>query len=90
MSDEFDGYVTQYALTAGIQPMRLRPTNASRDMVQPVPAQWGVFYHGEGKNWHRTYESARKRAEEMRKVKIASLRKSLAKLEALTFPEKVP
>ncbi len=90
MSDEFDGYVTQYALTAGIQPMRLRVTGVSDDMAQQVPHQWGVYYHGEGKNWHRTYESARKRAEEMRKAKIASVKKSLAKLEAMTFPENAP
>ena len=44
---------------------------------------WRECVHG--KDWHRTPESALARAEEMRKAKIASLKKSIAKLEAMTF-----
>jgi hypothetical protein len=43
------------------------------------------YAHGEGRQWHRTQESALARAESMRKAKIASLRKSIARLEALSF-----
>lgn len=85
MSDEFDGYVTKYALTAGIQKMRLVATHD--DMVRRVGAGLWDLYHGEGREWHRTYESARQRAEAMRDAKIKSLRKSLDKMQALTFSE---
>jgi hypothetical protein len=37
------------------------------------------------KDWHRTPEAALARAEEMRRDKIASLKKILAKLEAIKF-----
>ena len=45
----------------------------------------GQTAHGEGKDWHRTKESAVKRAENMRAAKIASMRKSIAKLEKMTW-----
>lgn len=41
--------------------------------------------HGEGRDWHRTYEAAARRASAMRDYKIASHKAKLAKLEALTF-----
>ena len=43
------------------------------------------YLYGEGKEWHRTRESALARAEVMRRAKIASVRKQLARLEALRF-----
>jgi hypothetical protein len=43
------------------------------------------YFHGEGRNWHRTPEGAKAKAEAMRKAKIASLKKQLAKLESLSF-----
>lgn len=86
-------YVTRYALTEGIQRYENAEhcvgTNPGMVRVRgagPLP----LFLHGEGKDWHRTPESALKRAEQMRQAKIASLKKQLAKLEKLTFdvPEK--
>lgn len=38
-----------------------------------------------GNEWHRTPEAALARAEDMRAKKIASLRKSIAKLESIVF-----
>jgi hypothetical protein len=49
---------------------------------------WCDYFHAEGKEWHRTREGAEARAEAMRVAKIASLRKQIAKLEAMTFEEK--
>jgi len=45
------------------------------------------YAHGEGNDWHRSAKQALERAEDMRKKKIASLRKSIAKLEAMNFDE---
>lgn len=44
-----------------------------------------VYYHGEDKHWHRTRESAVKRANDMRDAKIKSLEKSIAKLKKMEF-----
>lgn len=44
-----------------------------------------AYVHGEGKNWHYTKEEAELKARSMRSNKIASLKKQLAKIEALKF-----
>lgn len=86
MSDVFEGYVTKSALSAGIQRKRLKQCDPP-SMAEDADAQpWG-FYHGEGREWHRTWESAVARAEEMRKAKLASLRKSIAKLEKMEWKQ---
>lgn len=55
--------------------------------VDPFP----IYYHGEGNDWHRTKESAIAKAEEMRKKKIASLKKQIEKLEKMEFKNnKIP
>jgi len=78
-------WITKYALTDGIVLVEAETTH-SADMITYRPGSWGKQYaHGEGREWHRTPESALKRAEEMRTKKIASLRKSIAKLEAMKF-----
>lgn len=46
-----------------------------------------TYYHEEGKEWHRTKESAIAKAEEMRKKKIASLQKQIKKLENINFEQ---
>lgn len=82
MTETFTGYITKYALTAGVREAILQEDDTP-GMVRQVGAGYHVYYHG--KDWHRTREDAIKRAEEMREAKIKSLRKSLAKLEALNF-----
>ena len=82
-------YVTKYALTSGVQQVEAEEPNArygGRMITNSRNALDG--YHGEGIEWHRTPEAAFARAEEMRKAKIASLRKIIAKLEKLTFEVK--
>lgn len=79
-------WITKYALTAGIRLVDAELSSSSPNMVSYGNVGYGSQYaHGEGKDWHLTPESALKRAEEMRKKKLASMRKSMAKLEALTF-----
>lgn len=76
-------WITQYALTNGIEEMEAEQCDNAK-MVE-VRGEYTGYYHGEGKNWHRTKEGAIKRAEDMRVMKIVSLKRSIAKLEALKF-----
>ena len=43
------------------------------------------YFHGEGREWHRTKESAIDKAEEMRKKKIETMKKQIEKLEKMEF-----
>lgn len=71
---------TKYALTRGIveqEAIQVSMTTVKNGVVS--------YLHGEGKEWHRTQESAVIRAEEMRTKKIAQIKRKIAKLEAMTF-----
>lgn len=85
MEEIFDGYVTKYALTEGVQKKKLVGTRGE-GLVHVVGESY-PYYHGEGREWHRTRESALEQAEKMRKKKIASLKKQIAKLEKLNFEQ---
>ncbi|MFO0449690.1 MAG: hypothetical protein ACK52I_13715 [Pseudomonadota bacterium] len=77
---------SKYALTEGLieqEGEEYGEVGSSIVRVGSLPRQ--EYLHGEGKQWHRTRESALARAEVMRKVKIASVRRQLARLEALRF-----
>ena len=91
MADEQEGtsgtfkvWITKYALTDGIRLIEAKQSSQYLDMMSYGEGAYD-HAHGEGREWHRTPESALRRAEEMRKKKLASLRKSIAKLEAMTF-----
>ena len=74
-------YITKYALTSGIEEIEVELCSDSmvRDMAH------SRYFHGDGKDWHRSLESAKTKAEEMRNKKIASLKKQIDKLERLEF-----
>lgn len=79
-------YVTKYALTSGI----LKLEAEVDDSVATVRGNrnkgtYDQWFHGEGKDWHRTWESALARAEEMRIRKLQSLDKKMKKIGALEF-----
>lgn len=81
-------FITKYALTTGIfEVSESQFDNRGEGMLSGRQSSSHVteFFHGEGKEWHRTKELAIARAEELRKAKIASLKKTLAKIEALDF-----
>ena len=86
----FKVYITKYALTSGIfecevkQCLNSVPNGSMVAELRPA-GMLVVCYHGEGRDWHRTKESALEKAEEMRASKIASVKKALAKLERLKF-----
>ena len=85
--DRFDAWITSYALTGGIKLMAGEVSQNYPDMFCCVSsdtnAMVGLYFHGN--NWHRTSAAALARAEQMRKGKIISLQKSIAKMEALKF-----
>ncbi len=76
-------FITKYALTAGIQEVDAEDCSS----IAPEMISVGKYshFHGEGREWHRTIELARLRAEAMREAKIVSLTKQIAKLEKMKF-----
>lgn len=76
-------WITKYALTSGIIEMEGEITNSGS--LYDMNAGFPTYYHGEGREWHRTKESAIAKAEEMRQKKIASLKKQIEKLEKMKF-----
>lgn len=75
-------WITKYALTQGIFEKEVREGIDGSAVYGETLYE---SYHGEGKQWHRTKESAIKRAEEMRKDKIERLKKQIKKLERMRF-----
>lgn len=71
---------SKYALAEGLIEQEGEEVGNSMVMVGMLQ-----YLHGEGKERHRTRKDAAARAEVMRKAKIASVRKQLARLEALRF-----
>ena len=81
-------WITKYALTKGIFVIDAKVCErVSDDMIENVGPDAGPFpyYHGEGRDWHRTEFAAVSRANQMRDYKILSLKKQLARLEKLKF-----
>ena len=74
-------WITKYALTTGI-------SEADATQCADNAVAWhrnGYMYWYNKPDWHLTKEEALARAEQMRVARIASLKKSIAKLEALKF-----
>lgn len=76
-------WVTKYALTQGIQTYETGVTVVGHHMVKiRIPGTFDEFFHkGE---WFESEEEAIAKATEMRDAKIASIRKKLFALKALT------
>lgn len=84
-NERIKAWITKYALTDGITVV---DAEVCHDINSGMIAYGDVGYgsqHAHGKDWHRTPEAALARAEDMRKAKIASLRKSIEKMERMTF-----
>lgn len=76
-------WITKYALTKGILEVDGEIcADTSTEMVKYGGYQ---YVHREGRDWHRTRESAIARAEVMRKTKIAALTKHAQKLRGMRF-----
>jgi hypothetical protein len=74
-------FITKYALSQGIIESEARLTSIA-NMIDA--GKRGYFHKGE---WFTTREEAEANAEHRRAKKIASLKKQIAKLEALSFTE---
>jgi len=85
MSDSFKVWITKYALTQGIIEGEAEICHGvSESMIELLESN-KMYFHGEGREWHRDKESAIKRAEEMKLKKIASIEKQLEKLKEIKF-----
>ena len=81
---EFTAYISKYALTTGIYERRVKLCG-EYSMVQALGGKHSEFYHGEGREWHRTRAGAVERAEVMRENKLRSIQKQNDRILALVF-----
>lgn len=79
--EKIKAWVTKYALTSGI----MLVDGVVNHGINSELLKYGNYNAVLPPDWHRTKEAALERAEAMRKAKIAALKKSLNKLERLTF-----
>lgn len=82
-------HITTYALTQGILELEAelceKPNGDLKGVIK-VPGKYGpTFYHGEGRDWHKTRAEAILKAKEMQIKKIASLKRQIIKIESLDF-----
>ncbi len=83
MEDMKTYWVTQYALTSGIEKVQ---GGISGNFIR-VEGGWGFKLYRLGTESHETREAAVICAKEMQKKKIASLKKSIQRIENLEFGE---
>lgn len=76
-------WISKYALSQGIFEMDAEQDNSL--VYRRSEGGFRQFFHGEGREWHRTYAGAIERAEVMRDNKLRSLKKQIDKLERLQF-----
>lgn len=90
-------WITKYALTQGMfeADVELERADSGRgpSMVVLRGERDGgtviAYFHGEGREWHRTKSGALDRCEALRQMKIEALEKQIAKLRAMKFDEEV-
>ena len=82
MPETFTAYITKHALTRGIVQREAQVSWISPEVIC-VEGSPPEYY--QGTDWHTDLDAARKRAESMRKAKLAELRRKIAKLEAMSF-----
>ena len=84
----FTAFITKYALSRGIFQAEV---DAQFDryphLVWSASSSLAAYHGGD---WHRTRETAIARAEKMRRGKIASLKKQIARLEKIDFEKTTP
>lgn len=81
-------WISKYALTMNVFEVEAEPADTCNDMLVVRPdGKIGhtQYYHGEGRDWHRTKEAAVARAEQIRIKKIASIHKQVKRIEGLKF-----
>ena len=81
-------WVTKYALTRGIFKVRGMVPAKRLKLFEYKPSK-AIYAHSRsrayGSEWHRTEEAALARANDLRELKIAALKRQLDRLENMTF-----
>lgn len=86
MENSIRVFITKYALADGITETDAELCDSRMIRVRKRGSHnFDQYFHGEGKDWHRTRESAVKRAETMRDKAIQSAEKKILKLKNLQF-----
>ena len=80
-------YVTKYALTTGIQVFVFKSMWNNTVCCKSASGLNKIELFG-GPHWHRTPQDAISHAEKMRDRRIAALKRSIQRLENLTFNER--
>lgn len=76
-------YVTKYGLTQGILKVDGRLSNDGQMFEYKLGGYWSTqFAHGPGRDFHETLEGARARVAAMASKRVASAKKTIARLEA--------
>lgn len=78
-------FITKWALSDGIREREGEPNEDG--WVYVKRNVWQSQYERLGTHAHKTREEAEAKAEKMRRAKIASLQKQIAKLNAMSFGE---
>lgn len=84
--ERFKVWITKYALTSGIFEAEAEHIGGRTQMIK-IDGHGSMprFFHGEGRDWHRSAEAALGYARHLRTKRIASLEKKIARLRGL-FP----
>lgn len=79
-------WVTKHALTSGIAEVQaVVCRGVSNDMISWRGSEKSLQSYAHGTEWHRTRAAAVEHANNMRRRRIESLRKQIARLEAMKF-----
>lgn len=78
-------WISKYALTQGVFSIKADISDTSDGMLVDRSGGYASYYHGEGREWHRTKEGACAKAEEMRISKLRSIEKQEKRLRDLVF-----
>lgn len=82
-------FVTKYALSDGIWESEARLVKDGMVELKKgkdgIPMRGGWYLHGEGREYCLDRQSAVSRAEQLRKAKVKSIEKQLAKVKAIKF-----
>lgn len=83
-------YITKYALTTGVYIAEVNECDAPGMVEQPrTNKTYTQYFHGEGKDWHKTKESAVNRVKVMKEAKLKAIQKQVDKINkiSLDLPE---
>ena len=78
-------WITKYALSKGIFEVEVEEIDPEYPnmVIHATKGNWKKFYHGEGKDWHRTQETAIQRAKTMAKGQFKAMEKKALQMQRL-------